>query len=398
MLGAIYVGLSGMNAYSGGLQTISNNVANLNSPGYKSTSIHFADLFGGASPGLNYLGANQGGSSGNGVRLSNPLVDFSQGDLRQTNGGLDLAIQGNGFLVLQSGEQGSTYYTRTGSFTVTSDGYVSLLGSSYWLSVIDGQGQPTPLNINDQRLSPPVATTSVEFADNLSSTGSTASVSEISVFDSIGGEQIWTVEFEAVGSSAPGEWNVTVENQTGDTLQTGVIRFIGSVIDPTTSSLTVTDSPSNADPLSVVLDFSSITSFSSGSISTIRASEVDGNGVGTLTRVEITEEGEVELSYSNGETATAGFIAIADFDDPQQLSRIGNGLFEADNALQSRIRSSATDGVGRLLSGQLEASNVDLSQEFGDLILIQRGFQASSQVVGVSNEMIQELFGIRGRG
>lgn len=396
MLGALYIGLSGMNAYTQGLQTISNNVANLNSPGYKSTAIHFEDLFGGGDAGLSYLGSANGHSIGNGVRLTNPLINFGQGDLRQTNNPLDLAIQGNGFLVVES--NGTQYYARTGSFTVDADGYVTLSGSNYHLTVLDDQRQPSAVNIDDMRTDPPVATTAIEFADNLSSTGTTASVSELNVYDSNGGSQVWTVMFDAVGSSSPGEWNVTVKNQSGDTLGTGTVKFIGSSIDPTTSTLTITDSPTNADPLSVTLDFSNLTSFSSGTISSIRASSVDGKGVGTLTRVAITDDGNLELTYSNGETSTLGAVAIADFTDAQQLERVGNGLFKAPDGARARILPSDTEGVGRLLSGQLEASNVDLSQEFGDLILVQRGFQASSQVVGVTNDMIQELFGIRGRG
>ncbi len=91
-------------------------------------------------------------------------------------------------------------------------------------------------------------------------------------------------------------------------------------------------------------------------------------------------------------------MALADFRDPQQLERASNGLFRDRGSGQLRLLPSGSDGIGTLVSKQIEASNVDLSQQFGDLILIQRGFQASSQVVSVSNDMIQELFGIRGRG
>jgi flagellar hook protein FlgE len=93
-----------------------------------------------------------------------------------------------------------------------------------------------------------------------------------------------------------------------------------------------------------------------------------------------------------------GAVAIADFRDPQQLERIGAGLFIDKGGANVRLLASGQDGVGKLLSRQIEASNVDLSQQFGDLILVQRGFQASSQVISISNDMIQQLFGIRGQG
>ncbi|SFG54055.1 flagellar hook-basal body protein [Novosphingobium sp. CF614] len=109
-------------------------------------------------------------------------------------------------------------------------------------------------------------------------------------------------------------------------------------------------------------------------------------------------DGQVKLAWSNEETELVGAVAIADFRDQQQLESIGNGRYIYAGSGQRRVLASGTDGIGTIVSKQLEASNVDLSQEFGDLILIQRGFQASSQVVSVSNDMIQQLFGIRGQG
>lgn len=396
MLGAIYIGLSGMNAYSSGLQTISNNVANLNSPGFKSSTVQFSDLFGGSASGFTFEGPVSSGGRGSGVRFSSPLVDFDQGDLRQTNNPLDLAIRGNGFLILESG--GQNYYARTGSFAVDTEGYISLLGAGYRLTVLDSANQPTAVNVSSLRTDRPVATASISLADNLSSTGTTASVTNLAVFDSAGGRNVWRIDFSAVGSSAPGEWNVTVKDQTGATLATHTLKFIGSIVDPLTSTLSVSTTPTGADPLNVAIDFSSLTSFSSGSISSIRAGKIDGKGLGNLIGVTIDETGQVKLTYSNTETRLLGAVALADFQDPQQLERFGNGLFVNRAQGDFRILGSASEGVGTLVSGQVEASNVDLSQEFGDLILIQRGFQASSQVVGVANDMIQELFGIRGRG
>jgi flagellar hook protein FlgE len=117
-----------------------------------------------------------------------------------------------------------------------------------------------------------------------------------------------------------------------------------------------------------------------------------------LSGVTIDQSGQVKLTYSNGKTELVGAVALANFLDPQQLQRVGNGLFENLTGSQPRLVASGGDGVGQLLSKQLETSNVNLAQEFGELIIIQRGFQASSQVVSVANDMIQDLFGIRGRG
>ncbi|HEX8669694.1 MAG TPA: flagellar hook-basal body complex protein [Allosphingosinicella sp.] len=395
MLGAIYIGLSGLNAYSKGLQTISNNVANLNSPGFKATSVSFSDVFsyGGLGSNFGWSPAEQGGD---GVRFDGSTIDFRQGDLRQSENDLDLAIQGGGFLVLLDGQ--NTLYSRTGQFAVDDKGYVSDRVTGYQLAVLDSTGRAVAVNIADKRTSPPVATTTVTFSDNLSTTATEASVSNIAVYDSRGGKQVWKVQFQPVTGS-PGQWKVTVTDDKGAAVGETTLKFIGSTVDPTTSKLTINASPAGADPLSVVLDFSKgVTSFSTGTVSSIRASKTDGNAVGTLASVTVAEDGQVKLTYTNEKTEELGYVALADFRNPQELERLGNGAFRNRGNSDFRLLRSGADGGGRLLSRQIEASNVDLSQQFGDLILIQRGFQASSQVVSVSNDMIQQLFGMRGQG
>ena len=249
------------------------------------------------------------------------------------------------------------------------------------------------------KTSAPVATTKISFSENLSSTATDATVADIGVFNSTGKRHTWKVAFAHPSSAPAGEWNVTVTDQAGATVATTLLKFIGSSVDPATSHLTIATTPAGADPLSVDLDFSSgVTSFSSGTLSTIRAASVDGRALGTLTTVTVDADGQLKLTYSNQQTELLGAVAIAEFRDPQMLSRVGTGLFEDRGGARVRLLSSGQDGVGRLASRQIEASNVDLSQEFGDLILVQRGFQASSQVISISNDMIQQLFGIRGQG
>lgn len=395
MLGAIYIGMSGLGAYSKGLQTISNNVANLNTSGFKAASIGFNDLFSFGGAGLSFSGSSE--ETGTGVRAGTARIDFSQGDLRQTSNDLDLAIQGSGFLTLLKDDK--TYYTRTGQFVVDNDGYIAEQGTGYHLAVLDDSNRPAAINIDKLHTSAPTATTAIVFADNLSSSATTASVADIPVYDSRGTKQLWTVTFTPTANApAPGEWDVTVKDGTGRTVGTSTLKFIGGSVDPTTSKLVITDSPTGAAPLSVTLDFSSgVTSFSAGTASTLRAASEDGNGVGALTTVTL-EDGQVKLTYSNTKTQLLGSVAIADFRDPQGLERIGGGVYRYSGTGSMRVLASGVDGIGTLQSKQIEASNVDLSKAFGDLILIQRGYQASSQVISISNEMIQQLFGIKGQG
>jgi len=397
MLGAIYIGLSGMNAFSRGLQTISNNVANLNSPGYKASAVSFADVFNVGGLGSSFSGRNSQ-FHGAGVRFGRQAIDYTQGDMRQSGGDLDLAIQGAGFLVLSDERQ--TYYARTGQFAVDDEGYISLLGSTYRLNLLDEGGGVSPVNLDSRRTDPPSTTGSITFSGNLSSTATEATVSDIAVYDALGTRHVWKVAFAPSTEEpvVPGRWTVTVTDEDGAELgEPQTIQFNLAGEPEGTSELTFSYEGEAGEPIEVTMDFSAVDSFSSGSSSTIRASGVDGHGLGTLAGVTITDDGRVRLTYSNSRTVELGHVALASFQDPQQLERLGDGLFR-NNGDPAAVYASEASGMGTLVSRQLEASNVDLAQQFGDLILVQRGFQASSQVVSVSNDMIQQLFGIRGQG
>lgn len=397
MLGAIYIGLSGMNAYSKGLQAISNNVANLNSPGFKASSVSFSDVFNNGGIGMSFFRGSDSQQAGSGVRFSSPSIDYTQGDLRQSDNDLDLAVQGNGFLVLLDGDK--VVYARTGQFAVDDEGYITLQGTKMHLAVLDAANKPIAVNIEAKQINLSKATTKITFAGNLSwDSTSAVNVTDIAVYDSRGGKHVWKANFAQV-SGTTGDWTVTVTDSNNTTVGTSTLRFgTDSKLDQTTATFTATDTPSGAEPLSVVLDFSKgVASQLGGTNNTLKATP-DGNAIGALKTVTVNTKGQVELAYTNNETEQVGYVALADFRDPQQLERIGSGLFASTGGGQSRLLSSESEGIGKLVSKQIEASNVDLSQEFGDLILIQRGFQASSQVVSVSNDMIQQLFGIRGQG
>ena len=162
-------------------------------------------------------------------------------------------------------------------------------------------------------------------------------------------------------------------------------------------SIDVTLRPSGGSPFTFKLDFSSgVTSFSSGSTSTLRVAKSDGSAPGDLSTLTVDDDGALVIGYSNGKSAKLGVVALANFVDPQSLQQTGKGLFDASKASPPTYVASKGPGVGQLLSGSTESSNVDLSVEFGRLILIQLGFQASSQVITTANEMIMQLFQMRG--
>lgn len=390
MFGSLYIGLSGMRAYSEGLRQVSNNISNLNSSGFKSSDLVFRDLFGGRSSGSGLTAQGDGG--GQGVTLAELRLDLKAGELRQTDSSLDLAVDGAGFLVLEKG--GAFTYARTGSFEVDKDGFITLAGSDYRLAVMAASGKPEPLNISPLRMSQPQATTRIRLADNLSSTATEHTLADIKVFDLLGNSDNWQVKFTRSETDPPGQWSVSVKNGGGAEIATHTLKFIGGIVDQATAKFTVTD----ADR-SVEFDFSEgVTSFSSGSISTLRASDVDGRATGEIISIGVNDDGQIEITYSNEEKDAVGAVALADFVDPQSLTQMSGGLFTHNGTRGVQYLTSQHEQVGKVMSFRSEASNVDLSAQFGDLILIQRGYQASSQLVSVSNEMIQQLFGLRGQG
>lgn len=391
MFGAIYIGLSGLQAYSDGLQKVSNNVANLNSLGFKTSDVTFSNIASSRDTGGISL-ENGSGDNGGGVGLASSNLDLKAGQLQQTSNDLDLAVDGTGFLVLLKGNE--VRYTRTGSFAVDKNGYIVLSGTDWRLATLDNAGRAVAISIDTSRTSAPVATTKVAFADNLSSTATSYSLSDVSVYDDSGTQHKWQLAFSrAEGSS---DWTITVTDDTGKTIGSQTLSFESGAPTADTSQLTFTDSDNN---LSVLFDFSSnVTSFSSGTVSSLRTASVDGHAVGTVTTVAVNSDGELELAYSNDEKKQLGAVALASFRDSADLTQESAGLFSTTRGADVQLLSSADSRVGQVLSDRLEASNVDLSKEFSDLILIQRGYQASSQIISVSNDMIQQLFGIRGQG
>ena len=400
MFGAIYIGLSGLTAYSKGLQTVSNNVSNMNTSGFKAATVTFSDIVGkGSNGGLEY-GYGYAGT-GHGVAINQIDMNFTQGELRTSDRDLDLAIDGNGFFVLQDGDD--MLYARTGSFALDDDGYVVMSGTKYRLMVLDGSGNPVAVNIANKRSNPPKATDAIRFNGNLSSGGTvdpvtkefTHTVSNLKVYDAQGGEHSWSVKFTRPETVAD-KWTVTVTDAAGKTVGTQELKFFGGQVAVESRKLSFEDS---AKGLNITFDFSeSVTSYSTGSVSSLAAAKIEGRPSGEVATLTVNKKGKLEIAYTNEEKLELESIALADFRDPQRLTQRGNGLFVFEGYGQRQFLNAEDLRVGTIMPKKLEASNVDLGAQFGDLILIQRGFQASSQIISVSNDMIQQLFGIRGQG
>jgi flagellar hook protein FlgE len=404
MLDTIYVGLTGLTGFSEGLRTISNNVANINTPGFKGTELQFQDLFYRTQAGVNADGDQAGRSFGSGLGAGGTTILFKQGQLRQTGNDLDAAIEGNGFYVLR--QDGKTFFTRAGQFTFDADGFlVAQQGGARVQGLVNGRLQD--INISAFKVSKAGVTTTVKFAGNLSVNDSDNQqvISNLNVFDALGGSHALTVTLTNNGAVTPRSWLIRVEDEAGNLVDdTGEIRFQGdgSPLDGFTTH-TFTFVPVGGTPLDLTLDFglpggfSGATNFSAGPDSTLAVSSQDGFASGALTRATFDPDGTLVLSYSNAQTAKPAQLALAWFDFLQGLELSGGNRFENNEGLTMRLGAAQSSLFGHITAGSVEGANVDLGQEFTDLIVVQRGYQASSQVISVANEMIQQLLDLRGQ-
>jgi flagellar hook protein FlgE len=407
---SIYIGMSGMEGFSKGLQVISNNVANLNTPGFKSSTLQFTDAY--------YLQSAAGGQSqgesglstqfGSGLTTLATVTDFQAGQLQQTDNSLDVSISGNGYLVEQDEAGTHQTYTRDGQLQFNADGQlVSTTNGKYVLGYpADGSQTLARITLDGLRTNPAKATATVTFNGNLSTSTSTntdggpaqTELSSVVINDAVGALHTLKVTFVNKGPDSPDEWTVTVSE--GDkTLGTGTIGFAGANPKPDENTVAFTYTPAGGSPFEVKLDFSSnVTSYDSGNLSTLAVASQDGYGAGSISKTTFDADGKLTITYSNGQTATGAQLALAGFEAPQHLKQEAAGQFTASADAGLRLGRPNTSGLGGITAGEIEESNVDLSGEFSNLIVMQRGYQAASNILTTADDMLKTLFSMRSGG
>ncbi len=404
MMDAIYNGLSGMQAYSTGLDVISNNVANLNTVGFKTSTPVFQDLvLQSATASLNGEPANA--SRGAGVEAHTLTQSFAQGKPSATGAPLDAAIDGNGFFVLN--DNGTTLYTRAGRFEIDKNG--DLVDTTTQAQVMFSTPTTTlgPLNVNSSQTDPPVQTTAVTLSGNLvqnTTTPTTFTTPAIRVFDSSGASETLTVHF-AQNATHPLQWTAQVEDASNNVLATQTLTFNADGTPAADStSITAAVTPTSAPKFNVTFNlgaagaFAGVTSTAGGTTSTVQAVNVDGQALGTLTQYAFTNSGQLQITYSNGDTKTIGTLVLARFETEDQLKEVSNGAFIAAGGARPTLGAPLDQGLGSIEGGNLEMSNVDLTTQFTDLITIERGYQAGSQMVSAAGDMMQQVIDMsRGR-
>jgi len=394
-LDSIYIGMSGLLGYSRGLRVISNNVANLNTPGFKASHLQFADLFSGNGASNSQGGVPTKDGAGVGVNTLSTTLSFTQGEFRQTGNNLDLALNGDGLFV-ERNDAGEVRYTRAGQFQFNSDGILVDRTDGAHVLALDDTGKLTEITVGKLKSNTPKPTATINFEGNLSVDATSDFVADgVKVFDAAGGEHTLKLTFHK--EATPGTWTVTV-NDGATVVGSGEIKFVNGVPDPAASTLQLAYKPEGVAELALSFDFQTgVTSFAAGTTSTLAFSKQDGFGAGVLTSARFDENGKLTLAYSNGQTVTGPRLAVARFDTTDGLESVGGNKFASQDSGSMHIGAAGSEGFANVSSGVLELSNVDLSQEFGDLIVTQRGYQASSQIVSTANEMIQQLFDMKSR-
>jgi flagellar hook protein FlgE len=429
MLRSMFSAISGLRAHQTKLDVAGNNIANVNTVGFKGSQTVFEDtlsqvLRNGSSPNGEVAGTNPA-QVGLGVKVAGITTNFGQGSTQNTGRASDFMISGDGFFITEQANQ--QLYTRAGSFDldgvgnlVTPDG-ATLQG---WMAdangVIDANGALTSLKITQGQVLAPVATSGAAVSGNLSATavaGGPPVTSQITMYDGLGKAHQVSVTLAKDPAPATDQWTMTLAETvagTTTTLDTKTLVFSGSgtnagelttpatdpLVGPTTDPLTgkkivaftpnATTYPSWPGP--VTIDLSALTQFGGASTAAAKENENSGSALGTLQSYSLSNDGTIVGLYSNGLRQPIGQLALATFTNPGGLEKAGNSSFRAgDNSGNPLVGAAGTGGRGSLSAGALEMSNVDLAEEFTGLIVAQRGFQANSRVITTSDEILQDL-------
>lgn len=461
MMRSLYAGVSGLQNHQTRMDVIGNNVANVNTYGFKRARVNFQDMIsqqmGGPARPTEELGGVNPKEVGLGMMIASIDNIFTQGNLQSTGVSTDIAIEGNGFFVLKDGEQ--LYYTRNGDFSLDKNGtFVNPANGMRvqgWMAQnINGQeiittaATPTDLVIPVGSKDPAHATENVAFRCNLDKNtplipenpnaedivkGTWGTEQEI--YDSFGNKHLLSVSFTRV-PGVPNQWQATVnvDQETGNTetriglnttdgmQNTFLVSFdnMGRLLQVQDSagvvsnengeillqtSFTVPDAnpDENGNPYRQTFNINigtigsmNDTITQDAAKSTTKAFSQDGYTLGYLDNFKIDSRGIITGVYSNGSVRTIGQIAMASFTNDRGLEKAGDNTYtESNNSGQADIGESGVASKGKLLSGALEMSNVDLAEQLTDMIVTQRGFESNAKTIQTSDSMLETILTLK---
>ena len=412
--------LSALSANTTAIDVIGNNLANLNTPGYKASVVTFSDQV------TESLGTGLGETQvGFGVAPPITLRQFSQGAIQTSSGPLDVAVQGDGFLVVTDPSTSAILYTRGGNLQVNKIGVLStatgfkVQGWNLVNGVINTNQPPTDLVVPVGSLTPPMATTAMSMDLNLDATATAGPPAatfsrSITVYDSLGVSHSLTLQFTKTANA--NVWSYALSIPTVDVASTGtqtqtpaapnnLITFnpngtLGAPL-PTAAAphLNVSALADSALPLDIdwnlynSLGQASLTQYAQAS--DVSANSQNGSAASQLDHIGIGNGGQVVAKYTNGLQIAVGQIAMAGIPNPESLVADGNNNYQ----LSSKTALPATGlpgtgGRGQIIGGSIESSTVDIAHEFTSLIICQRAYQANSKVVTATDQISQDTINL----
>ncbi len=397
--------ISGLDSAATSMNYISNNIANANTTGYKSMSAQYADMY--------------SGGSGGGVYVANVSQDLNQGNIVYTSSTTDMAINGEGYFVLE-GADGQMYYSRAGHFEVDKDNYLvnnqGLRLQGYPVddngNLITGTLQDVPIDTSDL---PATTTSQVELGVNLdareeapeiafdsSNPASYNSTSSTMIYDSQGNARTVTVYY-VKSADNPNEWTANFEvdgkdvgidpvRMEFDTNGDLVGTYIGDSTENTNGMIDISgiDIGEGVAPLDLTVNVSSFTQY--GTDYSVNTNNQNGNPPGQYLGISISDDGYVYAQYNNGETKLQGAVVLADFPNENALEASGDTMWTATTDSGAALYGlPGTGSFGSMISGAVEQSNVDMTGELINMVVVQSVYQANAKMITTSNDMTQTL-------
>jgi len=447
MMRSLYSGVSGLKIHQTRMDVIGNNIANVNTVGFKSQSVSFSELFYQTTQSASGPNAetSTGGQNAKQIGLGASVAQIStnitaEGGSQSTGNAFDLKINGSSFFVVQSG--GANYYTKAGNFTT--DGFGNLVTGSgdyvmgYTAARDAASGdfylqndelRPISLYGNEYKTTDPAQTTAATMSGNINPEdkqfqegGSGFITTTLYSYDSLGNK--YGVQMKITNDDTdPTTYTLTpMSVYKGTTVATGIsgvfsgtgvngdgsvtLKFNGTtgyVVSPSPSNFTlnITDGTANLDSFQddITVDFSTLKCFAADTKVVAEAGDASkigtGKAVGSMISLGIQTDGKVVASYDNGDTAVIGQVLVASFANASGLQKQGDNLFASTlNSGEAKVTDISANGED-MSSGVLEMSNVDLANEFTNMIVTQRGYQANSRIITTSDTMIEELINLK---
>ena len=402
---AMYSGLSGLNSYGEAISVVGDNIANLNTTGFKYSTVHFEDLMAQLIP----TGSGPG-QVGRGSCISDVGTIWAQGSLENSADDVDVAITGTGFLIVQDPLNESLFYTRDGNFSLDNEGYL-INAHAYRVqgkAIDPTTGTPSGVDTDivlSQNYAAPQVSTSVDMVMNLDANAVVGSYydSAITVYDNLG--NVHTLDMRYTNAAA-NTWSVSgtldgtditgnITDQGGGGPSDMVFNTNGTMISGVLYAIDLSGYNIGSVDLNTRNTPGGSTTQYAASSATNYASQ-DGYGPGFLQRISINNEGVVTGHYSNGQIIPQYQLTLARFNAPGKLYREGSNLYtETQDSGVPLTGAPGTNGLGKINSNALEQSNVDLGNEFVHMILYQRAFQANSRIITTTDTMMEEVLSLK---